>query len=460
MISGGGPATLLNNGTVLFTGGNPSGSGELYNPALTTFSDTGSMTSPRSASTATLLSNGMILVVGGHNVNGDPAPALLYNPATGVFTPTGNLITPRSAHTATKLNNGKVLIAGGYSSSTGTDVGSAELYDPATGNFTGSAGGLNTARRYHTATLLNNGMVLIAAGTSNAYGVLGSAELYNPVSGTFTPTANLNSARVSHTATLLNSGSVLIAGGSSGSVVVATAEVYDPNAGIFTPTGNLSSPRQSHTATLLTSGLVLLAGGQDNTGTTLASAELYKPATLTPAGLASIAITPANASVGLGVSQPFVATGTFSGTGTQILSSVTWSSQDPTVSVITNDASNSGTAEVVGLGATTITACAGSVCGSTAITVGVVPTIVSISSLGAPAGTLLTINGTNFGSSQGTVMFGSSPAVIQTWNANFIVVQIPYSLMPGLTNVQVITSGGASSNTAMFMVTVPGCPSN
>jgi hypothetical protein len=78
-------------------------------------------------------------------------------------------------------------------------------------------------------------------------------------------------ARSHHTATLLSNGKVLVAGGSS----LASAELYDPATGTWTATGSMALGRSAHTAKLLTNGMVLVAGGTPNS---LTSAELYDPA--------------------------------------------------------------------------------------------------------------------------------------------------------------------------------------
>ena len=114
--------------------------------------------------------------------------------------------------------------------------------------------------------------------------------------------------------------------------------------------------------------MCLIAGGDDSTGT-LASAELYLPGTLTPTGLVSITVTPATPTLSVGSTQQFIATGTFSDSSMQNLQSVTWSSSNQAAGTITNDASDHGVALALAAGKSTITASAGSISGSTVLTV-------------------------------------------------------------------------------------------
>ena len=85
-------------------------------------------------------------------------------------------------------------------------------------------------------------------------------------------------ARQSHTATLLLNGKVLVSGGWNGSSSLASAELFDPATGTWTATGTMTTSRYYHTATLLPNGKVLVVGGKAG-GTTLSSAELYDPNT-------------------------------------------------------------------------------------------------------------------------------------------------------------------------------------
>jgi len=314
----------------------------------------------------------MVLVAGGEDDTFNVITnAELYNPTSGSFTATGSLNQQRSFHMATLLNDGTVLLAGGMDT-VGTVVNNAELYDPTTAAFTATSS-MSATRYTHTATLLNKGKVLVAGGYDNNYDALASSELYDPTTGSFTATGSLGIARGGQTATLLTNNTVLMVGGVNGGNIPTAAELYDPTSGTFVAAGNTTAPRYIHTAALLGNGTTLIAGGWNSQD--LTSAELYQPSTLTPPGLVSIAVHPSNPSVTVGAVQPFTATGTFSDSSTQPLASVTWSSSNISTARISNDASNHGNAFAVAAGTATISACTGSICGSTTMTV---PTLLSI----------------------------------------------------------------------------------
>jgi hypothetical protein len=182
-------ATLLNNGEVLIVGGSDQSldfltSAELYDPKTGTFRATGSMETARLGHTATLLAGacGCVLVAGGYVAGSySTDSAEIYDPATGMFRATGSMSTPRTNTTATALKSGKVLVAGGAVGPTGR-LSSAELYDPVSGQFQ-PCGPMVAGQSKHTATLLEDGRVLIAGGTKYD----APAQLFNPQTATFGP---------------------------------------------------------------------------------------------------------------------------------------------------------------------------------------------------------------------------------------------------------------------------------
>ncbi len=100
----------------------------------------------------------------------------------------------------------------------------------------------------------------------------------------------MTTVRDGHSATLLPNGKVLIAGGgprvNGAGYSLASAELYDPATATFAATGDMKVERTFHTATLLNNGKVTVAGGirivMGSSPTDYSfpvSAELYDPAT-------------------------------------------------------------------------------------------------------------------------------------------------------------------------------------
>jgi len=116
---------------------------------------------------------------------------------------------------------------------------------------------------------------------SAALFAIGLAAITAFASGTFQRTGSMNVARSAQTATLLANGEVLVAGGDDsglGGSSLASAELFNPATGTWALTGSMNVLRENHQAVRLQNGQVLVAGGQNASGT-LASAELYNPST-------------------------------------------------------------------------------------------------------------------------------------------------------------------------------------
>jgi len=143
-------------------------------------------------------------------------------------------------------------------------------------------------RYWHSATLLPSGQVLIAGGygdTNSNTGSTTNAELYNPATQSWTMTGGMNDPRGAFTTTLLTNGQVLAAGGFFSEPdyqpgTLASAELYNPATGAWTRTGSMVNARSGFTATLLLNGQVLVAGGTSFAGWTsdyVTNCELYHP---------------------------------------------------------------------------------------------------------------------------------------------------------------------------------------
>jgi len=104
---------------------------------------------PRYGHTATLLQNGTVLVSGGLSDNGAQVGAEIYDPNLGTWSPAGSMSVPRIRHTATLLPNGTVLIAGGHNINGAfiNHLASADVHDPVSGTWS-TRGSTSTARTH------------------------------------------------------------------------------------------------------------------------------------------------------------------------------------------------------------------------------------------------------------------------------------------------------------------------
>lgn len=281
-------ATLLPSGKVMTTAGYDASllaTCEIYDPVAGTWSATAGLATPREDHCATLLPSGRILVSGGFN-NGMLATCEVYDPNSGAWGTGGTMPSAQYVQASTLLASGKVLLTGGSSTGAGAATAACALYDPTT-NTSSATGSMATARYGHVNALLRDGRVLIAGGYGTAY--LASCEIYDPAAGTCATTGGLATARRFNDAILLPSGKVLATGGFNGSLYLASCELFDPNLGTWAATANMTATRNAHTSTLLSTGKVLVAGGFN--GSSLSTCELYDPAIGTWAATGSMLAT-------------------------------------------------------------------------------------------------------------------------------------------------------------------------
>jgi len=222
---------------------------------------------------------------------GSAAPSAAPSRQTGTLTLVGRLGSLRAAHTATSLLDGRVLIAGGCTEDSCEGItASTELLDPATGASTPGPA-MHQPRVGQAAVLLRDGRVLMAGGFQPGTETA-TTEIYDPATNAFSPGPTLLEPLADPVAVLLPDGRVLVAGGFSGHTSIASVELLDPELTTFRSTGPLSTPRSSHGGALLPDGRVIVIGGntRGDTGTVLASAEIYDPGTGTWTATGSMSV--------------------------------------------------------------------------------------------------------------------------------------------------------------------------
>jgi hypothetical protein len=104
--------------------------------------------------------------------------------------------------------------------------------------------------------------------------------LFAQIQGQWATTGTMQSARELNAQVRLNNGKALSIGGVDNfGNTLASSEIYNPASSAWTLTGSMAEARESFPAVVLTNGKVLVSGGLGTGSIVLASAELYDPTT-------------------------------------------------------------------------------------------------------------------------------------------------------------------------------------
>ena len=240
---------------------------EIYDPQTASFVAGPSLIRARGGHTTTVLSDGKILVVGGDATGS----AEIYDPAIQSFSlVSGSLNGARKFHSSVLLNSGQVLIVGGVDAQNNL-LSSAEVFSPQLQSFYLPATDMQTARAFATLKLLADGKVQIIGGDAEL-----SMEVFDPTTGIFNakallpPNADLLGATLST---------------QSRAALFSPSISQDPLLqGVLTSEQLALLDRADHSITEIPqSNQALVAGGLKSTGEVLSSATLVRssPATIT-----------------------------------------------------------------------------------------------------------------------------------------------------------------------------------
>lgn len=156
------------------------------------------------------------------------------------------------------------------------------------------------------------------------------------------------------------------------SQLLATGHFDDSSTQDITASVNWSSVDSSVvTMSATTRGLAVAAGiGSTSVHASFGSIVATAPASVSPATLTAIAISPSAPSVAKGTTRQMTATGTYSDGSTQNLTSqVTWTSSNAAKATVSNASGSAGLLAAAAVGSSTITATFGSVSGNTVATI-------------------------------------------------------------------------------------------
>ncbi|CAM6000928.1 unnamed protein product, partial [Sphagnum balticum] len=273
---------VLNDGSVFVCGGSYGVSTaadtlattEIYNVTTKTWAASSNMQYGRFFHTVTLLQNGTVLITGGFDTTLTAANTWEIFSAKGATLSTygTTMNSKRAEHTATLLNDGNVLLCGGYSSYDSSTywtvssnyLSSCEIFSYTKHTFNLTTVSMTSARALHTASLLSNGNVLLVGGYIGS--IVSGAEIYYYLTQNFSSVPSLNTPRCKHVAFTLSNGGVAVIGGSVGATETNKVEIYDPSSNKWNYTTSMVNSRCSFPPVAFANGDMIIIAGYSGAG--------------------------------------------------------------------------------------------------------------------------------------------------------------------------------------------------
>jgi len=230
---------------------------------------------------------GKLYIVAGKTSAGPLRTMYIYDPGTNSWTTGPSLPTtyPAVENPAVVALNGKLYVIGGSTQPFAGAVTSAAVFDPASSSWSMLAS-MQTGRGGPTAQAIN-GKIYVAGGMDGSGASLASAEIYDPASNTWSTAAAMGTRRDNPGSAALG-GKLYIFGGRTRNAdgtttngTLATAEVYDPATNQWAAVASMPTGRRTMVVGVLGGRAQVMGGEATSSGGTFPQNEEYDPTTNT-----------------------------------------------------------------------------------------------------------------------------------------------------------------------------------
>jgi N-acetylneuraminic acid mutarotase len=227
--------------------------------------------------------NQRLYAVGGGSGGAPTSSVEMYNPAEPPFGISDSW-TPRASMSIAREGVGVAVVGsrlyaiGGHTSGGGV-VSSMEAYNPSTNTWDSSLPAMPTPRA-EFATAAIGSVIYVVGGEDDSHVSLNTLEAYDVGANSWSTVAPMPTARRFFAAAVVNGILYAIGGTPSG-----TVEAYDPSTNTWSTKAPLPNPRSGLAAGAI-DGLIYAVGGQQATST--GTVDVYNPATDTWTTLASM----------------------------------------------------------------------------------------------------------------------------------------------------------------------------